>query len=716
MFASTSRYSLLLLPQSPVGKSEFGMKSFLVILHCFSLLLFMEVEGMTTDADHFDEVVRTTKQVPEVGDSFSNVTAMSLTTGTMGNGEDQSIRPGESQVMDERKMLKDEIIPHSPLLNMVLINRQIPNELPNFPRRTEQGEAELSMQSAMLPRSIPNPIVQRQPSKRCDVPVPGLSKMARGVDITQLDLTPLDFAGQDGFKRPLFDFTCDQGHKIILEKAEYQLPDQIWEVTHIPGGWLASNVRIYKSYQEIKGSMAFEVGGELSLKKFGFSASRSYEHMQNTITNTSHYLEEVSSFDSAVRADFVPEWVLTLGRFPKMFVENYLPENYTQDPAAYEKFIAYFGTHYFQHGNFGGVIKMHLETRTDYFNGKTDAQVKAQAQASFLKFLSIKGLQSGSMSQVDETFEQMTTKAIRYYGGDTNLLSHSALQDWQPTVSGNPWLFSGELAPISSLIQDANKRASMELAVTNHLLLAYLTELARIVYALRSRYTTFHVLDSLISRIQTLQSTRTLNKLEVEKLDEEIAEQTKIPAWFTDGTTLCYRWYADGNGGQCGGGAAQLLCAKPSQMTSVYRDDSDNRGGGCRMSWSIQSSHQPHWFNSVRVCFRWYPDGDGGQCGAGVDRLLCAPVNDWTPYYRDDTDRRGGGCQMSWMLEVPSSAPVWLQNVKMCFSWYPDGDSGQCAAPSRNLCAISNSWTEYYRDDTDNRSGGCRMSWGLYLN
>ena len=31
--------------------------------------------------------------------------------------------------------------------------------------------------------------------------------------------------------------------------------------------------------------------------------------------------------------------------------------------------------------------------------------------------------------------------------------------------------------------------------------------------------------------------------------------------WFKDNVQICYRWYADGDGGQCGGGAAQLLCA-----------------------------------------------------------------------------------------------------------------------------------------------------------
>ena len=195
--------------------------------------------------------------------------------------------------------------------------------------------------------------------------------------------------------------------------------------------------------------------------------------------------------------------------------------------------------------------------------------------------------------------------------------------------------------------------------------------------------------------------------------------QKVAPKWFTKQTQLCYRWYPDGNGGQCGGGVGRTLCAKPNKMTQYYRDDTDRRGGGCRMSWGIMSwGRYPSWFKSVQLCYRWYPDGDGGQCGGGAPREMCASVGSYTQYYRDDSDRRGGGCQMSWRLKVPSSAPLWLKNAKLCFYWYPDGDGGQCGGGggiSRHLCAVANSWTRYYRDDTDRRGGGCRMSWGIRL-
>ena len=82
-----------------------------------------------------------------------------------------------------------------------------------------------------------------------------------------------------------------------------------------------------------------------------------------------------------------------------------------------------------------------------------------------------------------------------------------------------------------------------------------------------------------------------------------VKRQVDIPRWFTENTQLCYDWYPDGDGGQCSG-PSRHLCAKPGLMTAEYRDDSDGRSGGCRMSWSLSASHHEDWFNQVQVRFR----------------------------------------------------------------------------------------------------------------
>ena len=47
--------------------------------------------------------------------------------------------------------------------------------------------------------------------QHCGNPPPGVNKQRKGVDITKLDLLPLDFNTIDGFLRPVIDYTCNEG-------------------------------------------------------------------------------------------------------------------------------------------------------------------------------------------------------------------------------------------------------------------------------------------------------------------------------------------------------------------------------------------------------------------------------------------------------------------------------------------------------------------------
>ena len=56
---------------------------------------------------------------------------------------------------------------------------------------------------------------------------PGVWQMNRGVDITQLDLIPLDFQHNNGFTSPLIKFTCNEKRTYEDRSKTYQLPDQV---------------------------------------------------------------------------------------------------------------------------------------------------------------------------------------------------------------------------------------------------------------------------------------------------------------------------------------------------------------------------------------------------------------------------------------------------------------------------------------------------------
>ena len=193
------------------------------------------------------------------------------------------------------------------------------------------------------------------------------------------------------------------------------MPDQVWDISRIPGGWLNANTQIFKNYHEIKRTMTTSAGLGLNLFKGAFSASGSYERSQHTITNSSKFIEEVSSYSSAVRVDLHMPWALNISRNAKSFTDRLLSPHFNDNTASsYFRFIRFFGTHLFQSANFGGIIKLHMETSSDYYKGKSTRDVKAQAEASFLKILSLNGGYQGSNTRVDETFTRKTTQTIRY--------------------------------------------------------------------------------------------------------------------------------------------------------------------------------------------------------------------------------------------------------------------------------------------------------------
>ena len=86
--------------------------------------------------------------------------------------------------------------------------------------------------------------------------------------------------------------------------------------------------------------------------------------------------------------------------------------------------------------------------------GKTEPKVKAEAGGMFQNLIKANGGFDGAMKIVDEEFQSKTMKTIRYHGGDTNLLDNEGLRNWQPTVAENPWLFGGQLSPLTELIGD----------------------------------------------------------------------------------------------------------------------------------------------------------------------------------------------------------------------------------------------------------------------
>lgn len=126
--------------------------------------------------------------------------------------------------------------------------------------------------------------------------IPGIEKMARGVDITELDLTPSDLQRANGYKRTIVAFTCDSDLKwATSDGAEYARPDQIAGANVLPAGQLRTTVDLSGDSEEYKRSRSLKVGLEVDTVKYGaYSASSGLKDVMESLYRMNRSVAEVS--------------------------------------------------------------------------------------------------------------------------------------------------------------------------------------------------------------------------------------------------------------------------------------------------------------------------------------------------------------------------------------------------------------------------------------
>lgn len=75
------------------------------------------------------------------------------------------------------------------------------------------------------------------PIRYCEDPAPGVARMSRGIDITNMDLFSTD-KSNNGFRRVVFDLTCNKGRRFrhgTLNKV-FDWPDQVSQINTSPSG------------------------------------------------------------------------------------------------------------------------------------------------------------------------------------------------------------------------------------------------------------------------------------------------------------------------------------------------------------------------------------------------------------------------------------------------------------------------------------------------
>ena len=113
-----------------------------------------------------------------------------------------------------------------------------------------------------------------------------------------------------------------------------------------------------------------------------------------------------------------------------------------------------------------------------------------------------------------------------------------------------------------------------------------------------------------------------------------------------------------------------------------------------------------------RLCFK-ETEGSSQCQGSRSSCTDWGKSNSWTAPFRDDTDDRAGGCTYQWSIEERFAAGVPAQKCRVNFR--ETEGSSQCQGTRTGTSGWSTSpvFSPEFRDDTDNRSGGCTYQWSL---
>ena len=130
-------------------------------------------------------------------------------------------------------------------------------------------------------------------------------------------------------------------------------------------------------------------------------------------------------------------------------------------------------------------------------------------------------------------------------------------------------------------------------------------------------------------------------------------------SWAEDGFRICFR--ETERSSQCQG--PSYSCSGWSSnpaWTQPFRDDTDQRSGGCRYQWKIEAHHNIRRNKEYRLCFA---ETEGSSQCQGSRRSCTdwSRTPSWTSSFRDDTDRRSGGCKYAWKIESRITTITKLQ-------------------------------------------------------
>ncbi|XP_075260242.1 perivitellin-2 67 kDa subunit-like [Convolutriloba macropyga] len=161
----------------------------------------------------------------------------------------------------------------------------------------------------------------------------GLMQMSKGIDITELDLD--DSKGTtSGFKKSLFDFTCNVEHNYSWTWA---VPEQLSIIDKTPKNNFQVTTQVLRSFHDFKKRMARRSG--LILTEGMFSRNSQYRAVSRELIEYSTVITEIRAIFNTVDVELNTSSLLGDHVQKRLSI---LPDNLHDNPEAYQDFIGMF--------------------------------------------------------------------------------------------------------------------------------------------------------------------------------------------------------------------------------------------------------------------------------------------------------------------------------------------------------------------------------------
>eukprot|EP01084_Bolivina_argentea_P088141 159140_1 len=469
----------------------------------------------------------------------------------------------------------------------------------------------------------------------------------------------------------------------------FDLPDRLMYVPHSTCS-LTANSYTVDSLEQYQTQSTSSINVKGAYKMF----SGAYSQTTNAVKNSIDKYNEVVSMVSAKCIEYELNLVRQGGVLNAFFLMDakQLPANIDTESHLdeYIQFFDYYGTHIITGCEVGGKLQQYSFTNKQYHTTHSLQTINQNADGTF--FITVDGSKSSTTIIDTEYTKNTATWSIETTGGKWP----STLDNW------TPWIHT---------IQNNEKLACIDWAAT---------EISD-VWAWHSELqATQTVVEQALIQYFDRKGCTSPTALNYDQYalinvgcQYETVPEFRICFQETEGSSQC-----QGTRASCSDWSSIASMEDLGTWTKPFRDDTDSRPGGCKYQWKIEQRDSGRVYGDgnrmkYRMCFK---ETEGSsQCQDARDS--CTGWNDaqsWSAVFRDDTDGRGGGCTYQWFIEqeLDSSAPP-VHECRLCFQEVEHTSDNQCQG-ARNTCSgwsKSPVWSAVFRDDTDNRGGGCKYQW-----